>query len=307
MKTTMTFKETLIYLQSQGCSYHFLFEFFKLGVSQQSANAQFDVHSLLDLIEKTGRVIGGRRIKRPDKRPLLQNFASHTMRVQKLAHKAFMIGDACYPLNWLELAQPPILIFFEGDLGCLKKPCISVVGTRDISPYGREIVQQLVTEFADQNWVSVSGLAKGVDTAVHLAASQRRPASTIAILANGFDYTYPHENVNLQAEMSMTQLLLSEYLPSEKARRHQFVMRNRLVAGLSFVTVVIEAAKRSGSLITANYALQNNRELYVLPGRITDAPSYGCNSLIQHGAIPIVSVAECVADLRELFRNTGVE
>ena len=215
MKTTMTFKETLIYLQSQGCSYHFLFEFFKLGVSQQLANAQFDVHSLLDLIEKTGRVIGGRRIKRPDKRPLLQNFASHTMLVQKLAHKAFMIGDACYPLNWLELAQPPLLIFFEGDLGCLKKPCISVVGTRDISPYGREIVQQLVTEFADQNWVSVSGLAKGVDTAVHLAASQRRPASTIAILANGFDYTYPHENVNLQAEMSMTQLLLSEYLPSE--------------------------------------------------------------------------------------------
>ncbi|MGO4938925.1 DNA-processing protein DprA [Fundicoccus sp. Sow4_D5] len=301
MNPKMTWKESIIFLQSQSCSYHFVFEYFKLGVTKHLTQVEIDEQTLRLLLEELISQVEGRRIKLPNLNRLLTNYDNSLMMTKTLSKQSFMIGDSIYPHNWLQLPQPPILVFYEGELACLTKPTISVIGTRAMSAYGREIVTQLVSEFVTNNWISVSGMAKGVDTAVHLTACQLKKGSSIGILANGFQYVYPYENMSLQAEMSMNHLLLSEYLPNVKARPHHFVMRNRLIAGLSLATIVIEAAKKSGSLITANYALQCNREVFVLPGRINDPQAYGCNSLIHHGAIPIVSIEECVEELANLF------
>ena len=306
MTSTMTFKESILHLQSQGCSYHFMFEYFKWVVTKELSEAEFNAQLIHQLVSEVATLVEHRRIKVPKLNQLLLAYLNDLPTIKYLADQCFMIGDLVYPSNWLQLTQPPLLIFYDGDLSSLKKPAISIVGTRAISPYGREVVNQLITSFVEKDWLSVSGLAKGVDTAVHLKASQLKTGSTVGILANGFQFVYPFENANLQARMSREQLLLSEYLPNEKAQPHQFVMRNRLVAGLSSATIVIEAAKDSGSLITANYALQNNRELFVLPGRITDSQAYGCNSLLQVGAIPIVSIEECVAELEALLISIGV-
>lgn len=306
MTSTMTFKESIIYLQSQGCSYHFMFEYFKWVVTRGLSEAEFSAQLIQQLVSEVVVFVENRRIKVPKLDQLMLAYHIDLPKVKALADQSFMIGDLVYPSKWLQLTQPPLLIFYDGDLNSLKKPAISIVGTRAISPYGREVVDQLVTKFVEKDWLSVSGLAKGVDTAVHLKASQLKLGSTVGILANGFQFVYPFENANLQARMSREQLLLSEYLPYEKAQPHKFVMRNRLVAGLSSATIVIEAAKDSGSLITANYALQNNREVFVLPGRITDLQAYGCNSLLQVGASPIISIEECVAELEALLINIGV-
>lgn len=307
MNTSMTLKESIIYLQAQGCSYHFIFEYFKLAIKHQMSQVAIDRQTLQLLINQTINQVKDRRIKIPKLNELLREYENSVLVNKILSNHSFMIGDQIYPKNWLELPQPPLVVFFEGELACLKKPAISVIGTRAMSPYGREIVVQLITEFVKKDWMSVSGLAKGVDTCVHLTANHLKKASTIGILANGFDHVYPYENSSLQAEIGMEHLLLSEYQPTMKARPHQFVMRNRLVAGLTSATIVIEAAKQSGSLITANYALQSNREVFVLPGRINDPQSYGCNSLLQHGAIPIVSIEECVEELDMLFYQIGLK
>lgn len=306
MNTTITWKESLIFLQAKACTYHFMFEYFKLGVNKQLTQELLDAHTFKELLALLLSQLEGRRIKTQTLAKLMEDYENYSLQTKQLSKQAIMLGEALYPTPWLELPQPPLIVFYEGDINVLTKPRVSVIGTRAMSAYGRDSVNLLVTEFVKCDWISVSGLAKGVDTAVHLKASSLKQGSTIAVLANGFHHVYPYENMSLQAELSMQHLLLSEYLPHVKARPHHFVMRNRLVAGLSFATIVIEAAKRSGSLITANYALQSNREVFVLPGRINEPQSYGCNSLIHHGAIPIVSIEECVDELDRLFKRIGV-
>lgn len=305
MENTMTWKESLIFLQAKGCSYQFVYEYFKYGVAHHLSEGQMSEKHMRMVIVELEKQLKGRRIKLPKILELTSHFDDYCQHSKQLAKRSFMIGDTIYPINWLEIPQPPIIMYYDGAIEMLNKPLVSIVGTRSMSPYGREVVTELVKQFVAKDWISVSGLAKGVDTAVHVTASQLKRRSNIGILANGFEYTYPNENRNLQAEMAMNQLLLSEYLPNMKARPHHFVMRNRLISGLSKATLVIEAAKQSGSLITANYALQSNREVFVLPGRITDPQAYGCNSLINHGAIPIVSIEECVEEIARLFYNIG--
>lgn len=213
----------------------------------------------------------------------------------------FMIGDSIYPKLWLEIEQPPLLIYFQGHLELLTKPCISIIGTRRMTDYGRYVTEEIVKACTRQNWVCVSGLAKGVDTCVHQTSITSGSATTIAILPNGLNHYYPRENTSLQQKLAQNQLVLSEYPMDQGVRKHQFILRNRLVAGLSPVTILIESAKRSGSLITANYALQFNREVRVVPGRMTDPYSSGCNDLIEAGAQIISSIPSLIKDIQELF------
>lgn len=218
---------------------------------------------------------------------------------------ACMLGEPSYPQLWLQLPKPPIIFFFQGNLAMLQKPMVSIIGTRKITPYGRSIAREFSRKLVELGWVTVSGLALGVDSQVHQASITTGRQSTVAILPTGFNQFYPRQHMDLQQAIGRQHLLISEFLPDASVKKYHFLMRNRLVAGLSPATIVIEAANQSGSLITANYALQFNRDLFVLPGRITDEQSAGCLKLIDLGARPILSVEETLEDLQELYFQQG--
>lgn len=222
--------------------------------------------------------------------------------IQQLAKQSFAINDSIYPMLWREIPKPPLLMFYQGELATLKRPCISIVGSRKMSNYGRQVVEQLTAVLAKRGWVAVSGLADGVDCTVHQTAHRTDNERTIAIIPTGLQSCYPKHLRELQNTLAKQQLVLSEYLPQIGVKKHHFIMRNRLVAGLSPVTVVVEAAEKSGSLITANFALQFNREVYAVPGRITDSIAKGCNALIDAGAQPLYDLPRFMEDIQQLYR-----
>lgn len=222
-------------------------------------------------------------------------------RIDDLLSQSFIFGDSVYPELWYQLPQPPVMIFFRGNLSLLKRPKVSVVGSRKISPYPKQVTEDLVKVLSRAGFVSVSGMAKGIDQVVHeTSIKAKTKASTIAIIATGLNKVYPLDHKDLQARLAKDHLLLSEFLPDSPPRKHHFIMRNRLVAGISPVTVVMEAAHKSGSLITANYALDYNREVYALPGRISDPGSQGCNELIAAGAYPYLSSQSFLHEVMKL-------
>lgn len=223
----------------------------------------------------------------------------------QLAQYSIMIGEYHYPMLWYHTAQPPILVFYRGDIGLLREPKVSVIGTRQITTYGKLVTREIVEALSKEAWVSVSGLALGVDASVHEYSLEHPNGSSIAIIPCGLDYYYPRANKYIQKRMEQQDLILSEYMPNIKPMKHHFVLRNRLVAGISKATIVIEAAQKSGSLITANYALQYNREVFAVPGRITDEQSRGCNDLIQIGATPILDIPSMIDELRRIFQMQG--
>ncbi|MGO3212929.1 MAG: DNA-processing protein DprA, partial [Ruoffia tabacinasalis] len=192
-----------------------------------------------------------------------------------------------------------------GDIGLIREPKVSVIGTRQMTTYGKTVTREIINALSKETWVSVSGLALGVDASVHEYNLEHPNGRSIAIIPCGLDYYYPRANKYIQKRMEQQDLILSEYMPNIKPMKHHFVLRNRLVAGISKATIVIEAAQRSGSLITANYALQYNREVFAVPGRITDDQSRGCNDLIQIGATPVLDIPSMIDELKEIFQMQG--
>lgn len=239
------------------------------------------------------------------RRTIGQTFPLDESYIKLLDNESFYIHDEIYPKLWLQIPQPPLVIYFRGRLDLFHLPSISIVGTRKISAYGEFQTQDIVKELANLGLTFVSGLAAGVDYHAHLAALKHAKGSTIAILANGMDYYYPQKHEYLQRQLGQEGLVLSEYLPDCPCRKHQFIMRNRLVAGLSPAILVIEAAMQSGSLITANYALDYNRQVFALPGRIDESQSQGCNALIAAGAYPIISTSDLKMQVSDLYLRQG--
>lgn len=216
-------------------------------------------------------------------------------------NNVLIYGDDLYPKLWYQITNPPAVMFYKGNINLLSRPLVSIVGSRTTTTYGQTFTYQLVKALSQAGMVCVSGMAKGIDRCVHETAIQSvGKRATIGIIATGLDRVYPSVNRELQNRMMRDQLVLSEFLPQAQALKHHFIMRNRLVAGISSTTIVIEAAKKSGSLITANFALEANREVYALPGRISDLQSQGCNELIEAGAYPILSVKQVVDQILEL-------
>nr|WP_179395773.1 DNA-processing protein DprA [Lacticaseibacillus absianus] len=203
--------------------------------------------------------------------------------------------DPQYPLRLQESSQPPLVLFFAGRLGLLERLALAVVGARQASRYTREALISLGRDLPAL--VIVSGLAAGADTFAHQYALSRE-WPTIAVLANGLDQVYPARNVELQARIGQVGLLLSEYPPGVTPQPFRFVARNRIIAGLVHGVLVTEAAAHSGSLITANFALQNGREVFAVPNQL-DAPlGVGTNALIQAGAKLVQRSADIAEELR---------
>ncbi|MEY8443938.1 DNA-processing protein DprA [Lactococcus ileimucosae] len=195
---------------------------------------------------------------------------------------SFSILDEVYPERLKEIYNPPVLLFYQGNLDLLTLPKIGFVGSRETSKEGIKVTHKLVEELK-QKFVIVSGLARGIDTSSHVAAV-RQKTPTIAVVGNGLDISYPKENRKLQEYLAANELVLSEYLVGDPPLKFHFPDRNRIIAGLSRGIVVVEAKQRSGSLITSSWALEENRDVFAVPGNILSRNSSGCNSLIQQGA-----------------------
>ena len=195
------------------------------------------------------------------------------------------------------IAIPPKKLHFIGKIPDKRVPTVAIVGSRKPTAYGKEVTYQLAYDIAKHGIVVVSGLALGVDAIAHRAALDAG-GKTLAVLANGVDNIYPATNRDLASDVLAHEgAIISEYEPGTEARDFQFLERNRIVSGLSDAIIVTEAAARSGTLSTAAHALEQGREVFVVPGNITSPLSAGCNSLIKQGAHPIT----CAEDVLEII------
>lgn len=203
--------------------------------------------------------------------------------------------DEEYPMLLKETYQPPWVIYAKGDISLLKNRIpLAVVGSRQATEYGERAIEYLFPKLIQNDVVIVSGLAAGVDAIAHKEAI-RNGGKTIGVIAGGLFHIYPQSNKKLAYEMMKNHLVISEYPPNTRPSRWQFPMRNRIISGISRGTLIIQAKSKSGSLITANYAVQEGREVFALPGSVFSAYSAGTNELIQQGA-KLVKTAEDILE-----------
>ncbi|MBA2653680.1 MAG: DNA-protecting protein DprA [Gammaproteobacteria bacterium] len=205
------------------------------------------------------------------------------------------LADNDYPSLFREISSPPPLLFAHGNKPLLDYPQIAIVGSRNSSPNGREIAHQLAFELASLGLVITSGLAVGIDTQAHKGALQG--GSTIAVIGTGINVVYPQSNLTLAEEIVERGLIISEFCCNTPPLAHNFPRRNRLISGLSLGTLVIEASLKSGSLITAQYALDQGRDVFAIPGSILNPRAKGCHYLLKQGAKLVESVEDIVEEL----------
>ena len=207
---------------------------------------------------------------------------------------SFSILDEIYPWDLSEIYNPPALLFYQGNIDLLELPKVAVVGSRDSSRLGNQSVQKIIKELNNE-LIIVSGLARGIDTAAHMAALQNG-GKTIAVIGTGLDVFYPKANKKLQSYIGKNHLVLSEYGPGEQPLKFHFPERNRIIAGLCRGVIVAEAKMRSGSLITCERAMEEGRDVFAIPGSILDGKSDGCHHLIQEGAKCIMSGSDVLSE-----------
>ncbi|MGA0840025.1 MAG: DNA-processing protein DprA [Pseudomonadales bacterium] len=213
-------------------------------------------------------------------------------------------GDSTDPAPGLEslwrIPDPPMSLFFCGNPALLRKPSIAIVGARRCTPIGAALAAEMAADLAQAGFVVVSGLARGIDAAAHEGALAA--GSTGAILGSGFDHIYPPEHRRLADRIRQSGYVLTEYLPDAKPLGFRFPERNRLISGLCQAVVVVEASDRSGSLITARLALEQGREVMVVPGSVRSPVSRGCHRLIREGA----ALVESGRDVLEALGLPGI-
>lgn len=198
--------------------------------------------------------------------------------------------DDNYPKNLLNCIDSPILLFKDGNINLQNDKIISIVGTRNMSSYGRDFIDNLIEELAEYNPIIVSGFAYGVDICAHKAAIKKN-LQTIAVLAHGFEQIYPKVHKKYINQVNENGGFFTEFWSEEQPLRENFLKRNRIVAGISKATLIIESAAKGGSLVTADIANSYNRDVFAVPGRTTDIYSKGCNNLIKNNKAQLLTSA----------------
>ena len=192
--------------------------------------------------------------------------------------------DKKYPEKLKNIYDKPCVLYAKGNLDLLNEKSVAIVGSRDCTDYGKNTAKQLAYNLAKNNICIVSGLAKGIDKYAHIGALEAN-GNTIAVIGNGLDYIYPYENKNLyELILRKNGLIITEYIIGTKPNRMNFPARNRIISGLSDGIVVVEAGKKSGSLITAEFGMEQGKEVFAVPGNIDSPNSVGTNELIKDGA-----------------------
>lgn len=217
------------------------------------------------------------------------------VRVEKLGARYIALGQGLYPALLAEIEDAPPLLIAKGNLNLLDRQAVAIVGARNASAAACRFARGLAHDLGQHDLVVVSGLARGIDSAAHDGSME---TGTVAVIAGGIDVVYPPENGERQKAIGEKGLLLAEMPPGTEPRARHFPYRNRIIAGISSATVVVEAAPRSGSLITARLAAEAGREVLAVPGSPLDPRAQGCNQLIRDGATLIQNAADVIEAVR---------
>jgi DNA processing protein len=213
-----------------------------------------------------------------------------------------LLGEPGYPSLLEEIYDPPLILYARGHLEILEKTCIAIVGTRKPTLYGLQMAQGLAADLGSRGLCIISGLARGIDGAAHRGCIEEN-GSTIAVLGCGIDVIYPREHGHLTQKILQNGLLLSEFPPGTSPAPQNFPVRNRIISGLALGTLIVEASEYSGSLITARLAMEQNREVFALPGNLTSPQSFGPNFLIKQGAKLVQTWRDIVEELPSEIRQ----
>lgn len=233
----------------------------------------------------------------------LANAAAVIKRCNKSGIEIVTIGDADYPELLMNISAPPIALYVKGDISLLSSDlAIAMVGTRNATPYGKRAAFNFGLELAKRGITVVSGGAVGIDSYSHRGALQAG-GKTVCVLGCGIEYDYLKKNEELRNNIAKTGALVSEYPPDYPASRFTFPQRNRIISGLAKGVLVVEAGVKSGSLITANLALEQNRDVFAVPGDISSDVSYGTNRLIKAGAKPVTEIADILEEYYGITDN----
>jgi DNA processing protein len=232
------------------------------------------------------------------KREFHEKAVEELNKIQEIGGDVLILDDGNYPFLLREIADPPITLYVKGDwANCFDAPCVGVVGSRRCSTYGANASEMLSRELAENGVCVVSGLARGIDAAAHRGAI-RGKGRTIAVLGTGIDNVYPKENKKLVEEiLESGGAVVSQFPLHTPPLKDNFPYRNRIISGLSYGVLLVEASERSGSLITARLAMEQNREVLAVPGNITSRNSFGTNYLIKSGAKLVQQWQDVVTEL----------
>lgn len=273
------------------------------GVTDKRLNALLDVMTPADVWDDVGKSGKLRKFLGDRASDILIRYRDRAF-LEKSIEKLTLCGikivtleDADYPkqLKQPEVCPPPVL-YYKGDLSVATKPCVAIVGTRACSRYGREVAESIARELAEAGITVVSGLATGIDGYAH-AECLRAKGKTVAVLGSGLNYIYPAAHTSLAQDIEYNGALITQYSPDFAPTRYSFPERNRLISGLCKAIIVVEASQKSGSLITAEYAVEQNREVFAVPGNITSSKSVGANKLIKDGASIFTGVDDVLQEL----------
>ena len=222
---------------------------------------------------------------------------------QDSGYRVLVLNDPQYPALLKEIPDPPSLLFYDGTFD-INAPCISIVGSRNATRYGIDTARYLAERLTACGFTIVSGMALGIDTAAHKGALENDTGQTLAILGSGLDHIYPRHNRPLYCRIKKQGAVISEFFPDTAPLPANFPRRNRIIAGLSCGTVVVEAAQKSGSLITARLAGEYNREVFAVPGSIKSSKSRGTHHLIKQGARLIENEMDIIDELSQFVHAT---
>ncbi len=264
-------------------------------------------HSIKALLQLPSSQLERYHLKEPQiqalRHPNLQQINENLSWVDESQGRYILcFDDERYPKQLKEISNPPLLLYLQGDIRLLTTPQIALVGSRHCTPYGQEKAYHFASELVASGFTITSGLAIGIDGFSHQGALDSN-GPTIAVLGTGLNNIYPKRHVKLAEQIIKTGLLVSEFWPNSPAIPSHFPRRNRIIAGLSLGVLVVEASKRSGSLITARYASEQNRELFALPGSIDNNQACGCHHLIQQGAKLVTNVTDISEEFEHLLTN----
>ncbi|AAM24672.1 MULTISPECIES: DNA-processing protein DprA [Caldanaerobacter] len=265
-------------------SYFQLMEFFKKAEEIYRAKE-------IDIFKATGKKNLTEKIVEAQK----LNPFEYVERLQKLKVSVYTLEEEEYPSILREIHNPPVVLYLKGRLNLKDKFSIAMVGSRKATYYGKQMAQKLSYDLSERGITVVSGLARGIDTYSHLGALKGR-GSTIAVLGCGINVVYPTENKKLMEQIGEEGLLVSEYPLDYPPLSQNFPLRNRIISGLSQGVVVVEAGAKSGALITAQFALEQGREVFAVPGNVTSAYSAGTNDLIKQGAKIVTQVEDILEE-----------
>lgn len=257
-------------------------------------DAQAALEALPDLASRGGRDY------RPAGRERIEDEVAETRR----AGARYLFHDSPdYPALLGQIESAPPILIVRGDASLASRPCVAIVGARNASAAAVKLARDFAAALAEAGFVIVSGLARGIDGAAHRGALSHQAPATIGVIASGIDVAYPPQHAELQEQIASEGLLIAEQPPGTEPRGSHFPSRNRIIAGLAGGTLVVEAAPKSGSLITARLAGEAGREVMAIPGSPLEPRAQGCNQLIREGAV-LVQTPEDVAELMSGFDGT---